>query len=337
MQGLDITLVRSQVNLGFAGGCNLAAAMARGDYLVFVNDDSRLDPGCVDHLLRRAADQPDTGAVGSRIFAGDGSLQEAGGVIWSDGTTAHVGRDLPAADTTYLTPREVDYCSANGLLVPRWAWDAVGGFDEAYYPGYYEDADLCMKLRTEGLRTVYEPTATLVHLETQSSSVSFRRFLMDRNRQKFRRRWRDDALADQPPPRAPTGGRRSTGGWRPVGHCLLRTRRGRGRTRAERDGGRDARHRSGPTRRATSSTACDARGAPRSVPWRSRTPTSPTSTTSSGPAASASGGGPDCAGDSVGWAPGWRRPSRRRSRSGSGRGAETDDRGPGWRTGTALT
>jgi GT2 family glycosyltransferase len=196
----DILLVRSGVNLGFGGGCNLAAESARGDHLVFVNDDSRLAPGCVDHLLRRALDEPGVGAVGSRIFAGDGSLQEAGGIIWSDGTTAHVGRDLPAGDAAYLTPREVDYCSANGLLVPRSAWDAVGGFDEAYYPGYYEDADLCMKLRARGLGTVYEPTATLVHLETQSSSPSFRRFLMDRNRETFRRRWSDALVAHPPPP-----------------------------------------------------------------------------------------------------------------------------------------
>ncbi len=151
-QRADIVLIRSGVNLGFGGGCNLAAESARGDHLVFVNDDSRLVPGCVDQLLRRALDEPGIGAVGSRIFAGDGSLQEAGGIIWRDGTTAHVGRDLAAGDATYLTPREVDYCSANGLLVPRSAWDAVGGFDEAYYPGYYEDADLCMKLRARGLR-----------------------------------------------------------------------------------------------------------------------------------------------------------------------------------------
>lgn len=195
----EIQLVRSDVNLGFAGGCNLAAELAVGDHLVFVNDDSRLDPGCVDHLVRRALGEPTAGAVGSRIAAGDGSLQEAGGIIWSDGTTAHVGRDLPTGDTTYLTPREVDYCSANGLLVRRSAWDAVGGFDEAYYPGYYEDADLCMKLRAHGLSTVYEPTATLVHLETQSSSPSFRRFLMDRNRRTFRSRWAK-VLADHPAP-----------------------------------------------------------------------------------------------------------------------------------------
>ena len=203
----DVVLVRSGVNLGFGGGCDLAAEVARGEFLVFVNDDSRLDPGCIDRLVQRARSTPDAGAVGSRIFAEDGLLQEAGGIIWRDGTSAHVGRDRPAGDTTYVTPRDVDYCSANGLLVRRSAWDAVGGFDEAYYPAYYEDADLCMQLRRHGLRTVYEPTATLRHLETQSSSPEYRRFLMDRNRETFRRRW-SDALADQPPP--PAADRRGT-------------------------------------------------------------------------------------------------------------------------------
>ena len=197
----DVVLVRSAVNLGFGGGCDLAAEVARGEFLVFVNDDSRLDPGSVDRLVQRARCEPDAGAVGSRIFFEDGTLQEAGGIIWRDGTSAHVGRDRPAGNMAYVTPRDVDYCSANGLLVRRSAWDAVGGFDEAYYPAYYEDADLCMKLRSRGLRTVYEPTATLRHLETQSSSTEYRRFLMDRNRETFRRRW-SDVLAHHPAPPA---------------------------------------------------------------------------------------------------------------------------------------
>jgi hypothetical protein len=156
---------------------------------VFVNDDSRLDRGCIDRLIHRVASEPDIGAVGGRIRFADGLLQEAGGIIWSDGTTAHVGRDLPAGDPSYLVARDVDYCSANGLLVTRSAWEAADGFDESYYPAYYEDVDLCMTLRRLGLRTVYEPTATLRHLETQSSSSSYRRFLMDRNRATFVARW----------------------------------------------------------------------------------------------------------------------------------------------------
>jgi len=196
----DIVLVRSEVNLGFGGGCNLAAEVARGRYLVFVNDDSRLDRHGVDRLIQRANSESDIGAVGSRILFEDGSLQEAGGIIWRDGTTAHVGRDRPADDISYRSPRDVDYCSANGLLVTRSAWDAVGGFDETYYPAYYEDADLCMKLRARGFRVVYEPTATLRHLETQSSSPAYRNFLMGRNRERFRARWRDALVAHDVPP-----------------------------------------------------------------------------------------------------------------------------------------
>jgi GT2 family glycosyltransferase len=197
----DVVLVRSGVNLGFGGGCDLGAEVARGEFLVFVNDDSRLDAGCVDRLVARARTDPTIGAVGSRIYAGDGTLQEAGGIFWRDGSSAHVGRDRPAAERAYVVARDADYCSANGLLVRRSAWDAVGGFDDAYFPAYYEDADLCMALRDHGLRTVYEPTATLVHLETQSSTPEYRRFLMDRNRVTFRRRWAD-ALAAHPAPPA---------------------------------------------------------------------------------------------------------------------------------------
>ena len=72
----DIVLVRSPANLGFAGGNNLAAGCSHGGYLVFVNDDSVLAPGCIDQLVARAEGDPSIGAVGCRILSTDGSVQE---------------------------------------------------------------------------------------------------------------------------------------------------------------------------------------------------------------------------------------------------------------------
>ncbi len=129
----DVVLVVNQVNLGFRAGCNQAASVARAPLLVFLNDDSTVEDGCIDALIRTASYDPEIGAVGSRIIAVDGTLQEAGSVLWRDGSAAHVGEGLPPGSDAYLEPRDVDYASANGLLVTRRAWNIVGGFDERFY------------------------------------------------------------------------------------------------------------------------------------------------------------------------------------------------------------
>jgi len=187
----DIVLVRSETNLGFAGGNNLGAEVARAELLVFLNDDAVVEPDWLDQLAITAASGPQIGAVGSRILFEDGSLQEAGSVIWGDGPTTAVGRDLPPGSTDYLYVRDVDYVSANGMLVRRDTWVELGGFADDYHPAYYEDVDLCMALRQSGRRVVYEPRAVLRHQEGGSSTYRYRMFLMSRHRQIFRRKWAD--------------------------------------------------------------------------------------------------------------------------------------------------
>lgn len=198
----DIVLVRSAVNAGFPGGNNLAARFARGRYLLLLNDDSVVEAGFIDRLLRVVERDPTIGAVGGRILSADGTLQEAGSVLWSDGWAAHVGAGLPAHSTAYDYVRDVDYISANGLLVDRQAWDAVGGFDERYFPAYYEDVDLCLALWDQGYRVTYEPRARLRHLESQSTSTRFRNFLLIRNRAQLVAKWSTllQSFADHPDP-----------------------------------------------------------------------------------------------------------------------------------------
>jgi len=196
----DIVLVRSDTNLGFAGGNNLAGEIARGRYLLFVNDDSTVTADCMTQLLATAERDQGIGAVGCRILSADGSLQEAGSALWSDGWAEHVGVGLPAGTRRYSFVRDVDYVSANGLMVTRSAWSAVGGFDERYFPAYYEDVDLCMALRKHGFRVVYEPRARLYHLESQSTTSRYHNFLMTRNRNRFVDKWKVElaALGDRP-------------------------------------------------------------------------------------------------------------------------------------------
>jgi GT2 family glycosyltransferase len=197
----DVIVVRSDTNLGFAGGNNRAAEIARGRYLLLLNDDSTVDADTVHRLLATAEGDDSIGAVGGRILDEDGRVQEAGSVLWSDGWATHVGAGLPGDTGRFFYVRDTDYCSANGLLVRRSAWDAVGGLDERYHPAYFEDADLCLRLRHRGLRVVHEPRARLTHLEGQSTSRQYRNFLLRRNRQRFVDEWRSELAgrADRPP------------------------------------------------------------------------------------------------------------------------------------------
>jgi GT2 family glycosyltransferase len=198
----DIVLVHSLVNAGFSGGNNLAARWARGRYLLLLNDDSVIEAGFVDRLISAVRREPSIAAAGGTILSADGSIQEAGSVLWSDGWAAHVGAGHAAGSSPYHYVRDTDYISANGLLVERGAWDAVGGLDERYFPAYYEDVDLCLALRSHGYRVVYEPRARLRHLESRSTTASYRNFLLIRNRAQLVDKWSDllQNLADHPDP-----------------------------------------------------------------------------------------------------------------------------------------
>jgi GT2 family glycosyltransferase len=201
----DVVLVVNDVNLGFSTGCNQAASVALAPLLVFLNDDSTVETGCLDALVLASASDPAIGAVGARILWDDGSLQEAGSVIWRDGSTTHVGEGLPPDSPAFMEPRDVDYASANGFLITRAAWDAVGGFDERFYPAYFEDVDLCVALVAHGFRVRYEPQARLVHRGSQSTTNVHQLFLETRNKRQLVEKWGRALERFDPPPHKDNG------------------------------------------------------------------------------------------------------------------------------------
>ncbi len=177
-----VRLIESPVNLGFSGGYNLGVSHAQGRYLVLLNDDTMVLPGWLPALVAAIEREEGIGAVGSCNLTLDGEIDEAGSVVFNDGSTMGVGRGLPADDTEWDFVRDVDYCSASSLLVSRAAWDAVGGLDDRYHPAYHEDVDFCLRLREAGYRIVYEPRSRITHRISQSTEVGFRDLLMRRNR-----------------------------------------------------------------------------------------------------------------------------------------------------------
>jgi len=198
-----VRVLHSDVNLGFGGGMNRAARHARGELLLLLNDDVEVEPGWLEPLVETLDAHPEAAAVGSRSLFTDGRVQEAGSVLFSDGSTAPVGRGLPAGSTAWSFVRKVDYCSANSLLVRRTVFDEVGGFDSRYFPAYYEDTDLALAMRTAGYSILYDGRSRIRHLESQSTTTHFKHFLFRRNVEKLREKWRSE-LAKQLP--RPAGG-----------------------------------------------------------------------------------------------------------------------------------
>ena len=187
-----VRALRVRLNLGFGGGVNYAAKHAKGKYLVLLNDDSEVQPGWLEALVNAAESDDRIGAVGSRILFPDGTLQEAGGIIWSDGSTMPLGRGARSGSLAYSYARKIDYASANGMLVRREDFERLGGFDDRYFPAYYEDTDLCLGLRHHlGREIAYEPRSVILHVEAASSnSAYFREFLFRRNRSLLAEKWR---------------------------------------------------------------------------------------------------------------------------------------------------
>jgi len=197
-----VRTIRNAQNLGFVGSCNAGAAAAQGEYVLFLNNDTVVTAGWLEALLRCFADEPDAGLVGAKLVYPDGRLQEAGGIVFRDGSGWNYGRFDDPADPRYNFRREADYCSGAAILLRRALFEQLGGFDQRYAPAYYEDTDLAFAVRAAGLKVYYEPHSTVIHFEGISAGTDtgsgMKRYQVV-NRDKFLDKWKT-ALAQQPEP-----------------------------------------------------------------------------------------------------------------------------------------
>lgn len=189
----DVVIHRNAENEGFAKACNQGARLAKGEILLFLNNDTIPHPGWLDGLLVALDTEPKVGAVGNKLLFPDGTIQHAGVIFNQNGSPGHWLYQTDLADDPIVNQRRDFQCvTAACIAIPRPVFEQVGGFDEGFRNGF-EDVDLCLKIRKAGYRIVYTPESVVTHI----SSVSEGRKDHERaNLQRLLDRWSEQVLPD---------------------------------------------------------------------------------------------------------------------------------------------
>jgi GT2 family glycosyltransferase len=190
--GDAINSLRLEENAGFARACNEGAAHARGELLVFLNNDVEPSPGWLTALRRCAEANPEATAVGAKLLYPNGTVQHAGVVFGQDGYPHHLYAGFPADHAAVNRSRPLQAVTGACMLVRRGAFEAAGGFDPGYLNSL-EDVDLCLRLAEAGGQVHYCHESVLVHLESASRGRSDR---FERSVALYRERWRERVIRD---------------------------------------------------------------------------------------------------------------------------------------------
>lgn len=187
----DVRVVRNERNSGFLLTANRGGREARGEYVVFLNNDTSVLPGWLDELTTALYSHPEAGMIGSQlIHMGTRRLQESGNFICRDGRMLPLGRGEDPNHPEYTYFREVDFCSAASVILRKSVFDSVNGFDTAYAPAYFEDPDLALRLQKAGYHNYVMPLSRVMHQEMASYGATLSE-RCERNRKFFFDRWKD--------------------------------------------------------------------------------------------------------------------------------------------------
>ncbi len=161
-----VRLITNARNLGFAHAVNLGLHAATGQVLLLLNQDIVAQPNWLEPILQRLQQEPDVGIVGSKLLYADGRVQHAGGHLLTPSCEGvHYADDNPA--------NTIDFVTGAAFAIRRACWQAIGNFDEDFYPAYFEDVDYCLRAKASGWRVVYEPRSVLTHHESQSRGSDY--------------------------------------------------------------------------------------------------------------------------------------------------------------------
>ena len=187
-----ITVIHNKQNLRFLLNCNNAAKKAKGKYILFLNNDTQVQPSWLSSLVDLMEQDEKIGLAGSKLVYPSGRLQEAGGIVWKDGSAWNFGNRKDPDDAIYNYVKEVDYISGAAIMIRTSLWKELGGFDKRFAPAYYEDTDLAFEVRAHGYKVVYQPLSVVVHFEGVSNGTdtsSGEKANQVKNQEKFLEKW----------------------------------------------------------------------------------------------------------------------------------------------------
>ena len=190
----DIRVITNHANLGFAKACNQGAAVAKGKYLVYLNNDTIPQLGWLSPLVEEVESYENVAVVGSKLLYPDNTIQHAGVVFSRNlGTPYHIFQGAHESLPAVNARKEFQAVTAACMLVRKEIFEKVGAFDEDFVNGF-EDVDLCLKIRQLGKKVIYQPKSCLYHLESQTSG---RKTHDVANGQRLYARWEHQWLDDE--------------------------------------------------------------------------------------------------------------------------------------------
>ena len=190
-----IRVITNESNMRFLLNCNNAAKLAKGKYILFLNNDTQVQENWLLPLVELMEKDATIGMIGSKLLYADGYLQEAGGIMWKDASAWNYGNRQNPNDSEFNYVREVDYISGAAIMIRTSLWREIGGFDERFVPAYCEDSDLAFEVRRHGYKVVYQPQSVVVHFEGISNGTDVnagqKKYQVD-NQKKFHEKWKEE-------------------------------------------------------------------------------------------------------------------------------------------------
>lgn len=189
----NIQMITNKKNFRFLKNCNHAAKSAKGEYILFLNNDTQVQENWLKPLVDLIESRDDIGMVGSMLIYADGKLQEAGGIVWNDGSAWNYGNRQEPTNPEFNYVKEADYISGAAIMIRASLWNTIGGFDEQFAPAYYEDTDLAFEVRKHGYKVMYQPQSVVVHFEGISNGKDVsegQKAYQVANQKKFYEKWK---------------------------------------------------------------------------------------------------------------------------------------------------